>query len=126
MRVTATDLARLGGLLDIVPQDASLPALGSLGRNYLGGSGFYFGIYGLVPGPQTAELYRFEEYDYTGDRRPETPLVAVRRPATGTAQVVTLGFQLEYADGLGTAIEALGRLLEDHLGHPVQPVGAKR
>jgi hypothetical protein len=125
-RITSQDLASLGGALDVEPQSAGLPALASIGRNYLDGTGFFFGIYGFVMTAGTAELYRFENYDYLHDRRSSSPLVAVRKPDTGTANAVTLGFQLEFCNALGNAIEALGIILQDELGHTVTlPSGGK-
>jgi len=125
-RTTSQDLSGLGGSLDVEPQTADLPTISSIGRNYLDGTGYFFGIYGFVMTSGTAELYRFENYDYLHDRRPSSPLVATRRPDTGTAKAVCLGFQLEYCNALGNAIETLGLILQNHLGHPVTlPSGGK-
>jgi len=125
-RITSNDLRALGDTLDVEPQLPGLPVLGSAGQNYLGGAGFFFSLYGFILRPQAAELYRFESYDYLHDRRPTTPILASRRPDTGLAEVIVLGFPLEFANARGDAVQALGILLRDHLGHSVTlPVGAQ-
>ncbi len=127
-RVTPQTLAALQGKVDLEPQAVGLPLISSAGQNYLGGAGFFFNLLGLVTKPGTGELYRFEPYTYTiGARIDEIPLVAVRRPDTGVATTVTLGFQLEYCNALGNATEVLGIILRDHLGRSVQmPSGSER
>lgn len=120
--VTERDL----GPLDILSQEPTLPDLVSVGLNYTGGSGRYFGLQGLSPLPGVATLWQFEAYKWGGDRdlecRPDcSPVVAVRRPDTGRASVVLLGFQLEFANAQGNAIDALRVLIEDHLGFTANP-----
>lgn len=117
---TGTVLAALGGQLDIAPLD-NVPALQATGLNYLGAAGLYFGLYGLQPLPGSTGLWEFESYTWGGPGDPFcrlgcTPVVAVRRPDTGLAKTVTLGFQLEYANAAGNAIDALHTLLTEHLG----------
>jgi len=115
------------GDLEITAQVAPLPDLLGVGENYLmdGSGGIYFDLVGLVPEPDAAALWKFEQYIWGGDRDTTCrapgcePVVAVRRPATGVAKVVSLGFQLEYANASGTAIDAVGTLLRDHLGRNV-------
>jgi len=125
-RITSTDLNALGGVLDIDPQVGDLPSIGSAGKNYLDGPGFFFGLYGFILTAGTAELYRFEEYDYLHDRRPVSPILASRRPDTGIARTVVIGFPLEFANAKGNAIEALGLILQEHMGHAVTlPAGAR-
>ena len=119
IRVTSSDIAALGGILDIEPQAADLPVLGSVGKNYLDGSGFFFGLYGFVLREGAGELYRFESYDYLHDRRPVSPLFASRNPGVGIAKAVVFGFPLEYSNARDNAFEALGIILSNHMGHAV-------
>lgn len=111
------------GPLDILAQDPSLPDLVSVGENYEGGPGVYFGLVGLVPRLGATALWRFEEYTWGGPSDPTCrlgcqPVVAVRKPEVGPARTILLGFQIGYANELGNAVEAVGILLEDHLGIP--------
>jgi hypothetical protein len=109
------------GPLDILSQDPTLPDLVSVGKNYEGGSGVYFGLTGLAPNLDAAALWRFEEYRWGGPADPScrlgcTPAVAVRWPGVGPARSVVLGFQIGYANASGNAIDAVRALLADHLG----------
>lgn len=111
------------GPLDIAAQDALLPDLVSVGQNYQGGAGRYFGLYGLTMVTGTAALYRFEPATQWSPADAAcrvapgcSPLVATRRPATGLADVVLLAFQLEWANAAGNSFEALRVLIEGHLG----------
>jgi len=117
---TGTVLAALGGALDI-ESPAGLPTLQATGLDYLGGAGLYFGLFGLSPLAGSSTLWTFESYTWGGPGDPFcrlgcTPTVAVRRPDTGLAKTITLGFQLEYANAGDNAIDALHTLLTDHLG----------
>jgi hypothetical protein len=111
------------GPLDILSEDATLPDLVSVGLNYDGGSGVYFGLVGLSPNADAAPLWRFEEYRWGGPSDPTcrlgcSPVVAVRWPGVGPARSVLLGFQLGYANAGGNAIETLQTILSDYLGVP--------
>ncbi len=109
------------GPLDILSQDPTLPDLVSVGKNYDGNSGVYFGLVGLSPNADAAALWRFEEYRWGGTADPScrlgcSPVVAVRWPDVGPARSVLLGFQIGYANGSGNAIAAVQSLLADQLG----------
>jgi len=106
------------GPLDIYSQDPGLPDLSSVGENYQGSSGRYFGLNGLSPLSGASALYKFEQYQWGGPSDPTcrtgcTPVVAVRKPDTGEASTVLLGFQLEFANAMDNAIDAFGVLLTD-------------
>ena len=120
----ATTVQNAIGDLDILSQQVDLPDLVSVGKNYIDGSGRYFGLNGLSLMPGTASLWRFESYTWGGPSDPLCrlgcePILAVRRPDTGLAEVVTLGLQLEFANASSNAIEVVGILLRDHLGHAI-------
>lgn len=104
------------GNLEVNSQDPAVPDLESEGLNYQGGPGRYFGLSGLKPAPGTAPLYRFEPYTWGGPSDPTCrlgcePVVATRRPNSGVARAVLLGFQLEYANALGNALSTVADLL---------------
>lgn len=120
---TGSVQAALGGALDIAPLVGDLPAISSVGLNYLGGPGLYFGLTGLQPLANAVPLWEFESYTWGGPADPTcrlgcAPVVAVRQPPTGLAKVVTIGFQLEYANADGNALDALRAVLTEHLGVP--------
>ncbi len=109
------------GDIDIASEVPELPPLVSDGTNYEGGPGRYFGLSGLDVAADAAALWTFEPYAWGGDRdfscRPDCmPVVGVRRPATGQANTVLLSFQLEFANALGNAPQAVGAIITDILG----------
>lgn len=104
------------GSLQINAQDASIPDLESVGLNYFGDAGIYFGLSGMLPQGDAAALWRFESHKWGGAADPTCrlgcePIVAIRKPANEPPRVISLGFQLDYANSLGNAIEAVGDLL---------------
>ena len=111
--------AAIGPTLEINSQDPSLP---DLVHDPLTASGTYFGLWGMSLGADAVPLWNFEQAEWGGRSDPTCripgcePTVALRWPVNGLARVVTVAFQIDYADASGNAREAVRAILRDHLG----------
>lgn len=109
----------IGPTLEILSQDAALP---DLVHNPTAAAGAYFGLWGMSLGADAMPLWKFEQAEWGGRsdltcRTPGCePTVALRWPTMGLARVVTVAFQIDYADADGNARDAVRAILRDHLG----------
>lgn len=117
----------IGPTLEIYSQD---PSLDDVVHNPSAAAGAYFGLWGMSLGADALALWKFEQAEWGGRADPTCrtpgcePIVALRWPTTGLARVVTIAFQIDYADASGNAKDAVRAVLRDHLG--IADVGGAR
>lgn len=110
---------QIGPFLDIESDDPAVPNL-----LYLPASGAFFGVQPIGLTESVAPLYHFEIARWIRDPNrsrligPTEPVVAVRKPATGEAQVVTVTFQVELTLDLVIAQQVLRSIWSDVMGIP--------
>ena len=115
-------IGETGPELDILAQVPGLPDLVYTGT----GSVTYFDVWPIGPASDAQPLYRFESARWNS-RRCRTgcePVVASRWPATGDARVVVMSPQIELANDLGNAQEALRLMWSGQMG--LEPVDGAR
>ena len=110
---------QIGPFLDIQSESPSLPDL-----LYLPASGTFFGVQCMGLTDEVAPLYQFELARWIEDPNrsrligPTEPVVGVRKPSTGEAQVVTMTFQIELTLDPAIAQQVLRSIWSDVMGIP--------